>query len=365
MSQHHQPRKASLAEAEAGPGISPDRERYSRQMLFAPIGEEGQAKPLKSRVAIVGMGALGTVLANHMVRAGVGYVKLIDRDFVEMSNLQRQMLYDEDDARGSSPKAEAAAARLREANSGVTVEPVVADLNPLNAEELLAGHDLILDGTDNFTVRFLINDVSQKLRIPWIYGGAVSSRGVSLTVIPDETPCLRRLFGQPPERGTTETCDTAGVIGPIIHTVASHQAAEALKLLVGAEERLNRRMVHWDLWYNQFAAVDVSKSRKSDCPCCGEHRFEYLDSIQEEETIQTLCGRNSVQITPVRPSPISLQTWAEKLRPLGTLEQNPFLLKLRPPEDLTLVLFPDGRMVVQGTDDPVLAKSLYSRYIGM
>ncbi|CAG7631332.1 ThiF family adenylyltransferase [Paenibacillus allorhizosphaerae] len=342
-----------------------DRDRYSRQMLFPPIGEEGQAKLLASRVAVVGMGALGTVLANHMVRAGVGFVRLIDRDFVEASNLQRQMLYDEADAAGSSPKAEAAAARLRAANSGVTVEPVVADLNWANCEELLGDVQLILDGTDNFSVRFLINDVSVKHGIPWIYGGAVSSRGVSLTIMPGETPCLRCMFGQPPAQGTTETCDTAGVIGPIIHTVASYQATEAFKLLVGAHEALSRKMVHWDLWYNQYAAVDVAKARKSDCPCCKEHRFEYLDASMEEETIQTLCGRNSVQIQPVRPSRLSLSEWAEKLTPIGRVEQNRFLLKLYLESGMTLVLFPDGRMIVQGTDDPVQAKSLYSRYIGM
>ncbi|TVY07398.1 ThiF family adenylyltransferase [Paenibacillus cremeus] len=346
-------------------GIVADAERYSRQMLFAPIGAEGQAKLLRSRVAIVGMGALGTVLANHMVRAGVGFVRLIDRDFVEKSNLQRQMLYDEADAVGSSPKAEAAAARLRAANSGVTIEPVVADLNATNVEELLTDVQLILDGTDNFSVRFLLNDVSVKHGIPWVYGGAVSSRGVSLTIVPGETPCLRCLFGQPPAQGTAETCDTSGVIGSIIHTVASHQATEALKLLVGADAQRNRKMVHWDLWHNQYAAVDVSKARKPDCPCCGERRFEYLDSAIEEDTIQSLCGRNSVQIQPVRPAHLKLSEWADKLRPLGRVEQNPFLLKLHLEGDITLVLFPDGRMIVQGTDDPIQAKSLYSRYIGM
>lgn len=342
-----------------------DRERYSRQMLFAPIGEAGQAKLLQARVAIVGMGALGTVLANHMVRAGIGFVRLIDRDFVERSNLQRQMLYDEADAAGSAPKAEAAAARLGAANSGVVIEPVVADLNFANAEQLLADVQLILDGTDNFAVRFLINDVSVKHGIPWIYGGAVSSRGVSHTVIPGETPCLRCLFDQPPARGTTETCDTAGVIGSIIHTVASHQAAEAFKLLVGARQQLNRKMLHWDLWYNQYAAIDVSKARKADCPCCAKRQFEYLDASLEEDTIQTLCGRNSVQIQPVTPAALSLEEWAERLQPLGRVEKNPFLLKLHLDESLTLVLFPDGRMIVQGTEDPTVAKSLYSRYIGM
>lgn len=345
--------------------IEIDRERYSRQMLFAPIGEAGQAKLLRSRIAIVGMGALGTVLANHMVRAGVGFVRLIDRDFVERSNLQRQMLYDEADAAASSPKAEAGAARLRATNSGVSIEPVVADLNVTNAEELLTDVQLILDGSDNFAVRFLINDVSVKHGIPWIYGGAVSSRGVSLTIVPGETPCLRCLFGQPPAQGTTETCDTAGVIGPLIHAVASHQATEALKLLVGAEAERNRKMVHWDVWFNQFAGVDVSKARRADCPCCGERRFEYLEADVQEDTIQSLCGRNSVQIQPSRPLKLALADWERRLAPVGRVERNPFLLKLHLETGMTLVLFPDGRLIVQGTDDPVAAKSLYSRYIGM
>jgi molybdopterin/thiamine biosynthesis adenylyltransferase len=340
-------------------------ERYSRQVLFPPVGEQGQAKLTQSRVAIVGMGALGTVLANHMVRAGVGFVRLIDRDFVEASNLQRQMLYDEADAGASQPKAVAAAKRLQQANSSVTLEPVVTDLNSANAEALLTDVELILDGTDNFSVRFLINDVSLKHGIPWIYGGAVSSRGVSMTVVPGITPCLRCLFGQAPAQGTTETCDTAGVIGPIIHTVASHQATEAFKLLLGAHEQLNRKMVHWDLWYNQHSAVDVSKARKSDCPACVQQRFEYLEQDIADDTIQTLCGRNSVQIQPVQTKQFVLIEWADKWQPLGRVELNPFLLKLHLTDALTMVLFPDGRLLVQGTDDPAMAKSLYSRYIGM
>jgi molybdopterin/thiamine biosynthesis adenylyltransferase len=340
-------------------------DRYSRQLLFAPIGASGQEKLGAARVAIVGMGALGTVLANHMARAGVGFLRLIDRDFVESSNLQRQMLYDEADAAASEPKAMAAAKRLREANSQITLEPIVSDLNATNAESLLSDVELILDGTDNFSVRFLINDVSVKHRIPWIYGGAVSSRGVSLTVIPGQTPCLRCLFGQSPAQGTTETCDTAGVIGPIIHTVASHQSTEAMKLLIGAHEQLNRKMVHWDLWYNQHAAVDVSKARKADCPACAHGLYEYLEQDMEEDTIQTLCGRNSVQIQPIRSASFNLTEWAEKWKPLGSIELNPFLLKFHVTESMTLILFPDGRIMVQGTDDPVMAKSLYSRYIGM
>lgn len=339
--------------------------RYSRQTLFRPIGSQGQRKLMQSRVAIVGMGALGTVLANHMVRAGVGYVRLIDRDFVEMSNLQRQMLYDEEDARTSAPKATAAAKRLSRTNGLVEIEPHVTDLNPTNAETLLSGVDLILDGSDNFAVRFLVNDFSIKKGIPWIYGGAVSSRGVSMTVIPGETPCLRCMFGEAPAQGTTETCDTAGVIGPIIHVVASHQATEALKLLVGDRESLNKRMVHFDLWHNQHAAVDVSKARKTDCPACGHGHFEYLDAEYEGETIQSMCGRNSVQIHPIVPRKLELAEWADKFSVIGETEVNPFLLKFRPDAEHTLVLFPDGRVIVQGTDDPTAAKSLYSRYIGM
>jgi molybdopterin/thiamine biosynthesis adenylyltransferase len=337
--------------------------RYSRQILFSPIGAEGQKKLSRAKVAIVGMGALGTVLADHMVRAGVGYVRIIDRDFVELSNLQRQMLYNEQDASQSAPKAIAAASKLREVNSLVTVEPHVVDLNQTNAEELLADVDLLLDGTDNFSVRFLINDVSVKHNIPWIYGGAVSSRGVSMTVIPGVTPCLRCMFGQAPAQGTAETCDTAGVIGPIIHVVASYQAVEAL--IVGDHQRLNRKMIHFDLWHNQHAAVDVSNARKPDCPACAHKHYEYLHAEINGETIQSLCGRNSVQIHPAVPLHCVLSDWAEKFKPLGKVEINPFLLKLHLDDELTLVLFPDGRLIVQGTDDISTAKSLYSRYIGM
>ncbi|MEI7026151.1 ThiF family adenylyltransferase [Paenibacillus sp. y28] len=339
--------------------------RYSRQVLFAPIGEEGQRRLIGSRVAIVGMGALGTVLANHMVRAGVGFVRIIDRDFVEASNLQRQMLYDEDDARQSRPKAAAAAEKLGRINSQVTVEPHIVDLNTLNAEELLTGVDLVLDGTDNFSVRFLINDVCVKHGIPWVYGGAVSSRGVSLAVLPGDTPCLRCIFGQPPAQGTAETCDTAGVIGPIIHLVASYQATEALKLLIGAREKVNPRMMHFDLWHGHHSGVDVSGARKQDCPACGERHFEFLEAERDGDMMQSLCGRDSVQIVPSAPQRFDLQEWAQKWKPLGNVEANPFLLKLHLPGQITLVLFPDGRLLVQGTGDMTIAKTLYSKYIGM
>ncbi|NEW07803.1 thiazole biosynthesis adenylyltransferase ThiF [Paenibacillus sp. SYP-B3998] len=339
--------------------------RYSRQVLFSPIGVEGQRKLHISKVAIVGMGALGTVLANHMVRAGVGYVRLIDRDFVEASNLQRQMLYDEEDASSSTPKAIAAAKRLQLVNSQVTIDPYVTDLNPTNAEQLLGGVDLILDGTDNFSVRFLINDVSNKLNIPWIYGGAVASRGVSLTIIPGQTPCLRCLFTQAPAAGTTETCDTAGVIGGIIHVVASFQATEALKILVNDQKNLNLNMQQWDLWFNQNSAINVSSARKSDCPACEQKHYEYLDALLESDTIQSLCGRNSVQVHPIQPSTLTLEDWEKRLEPLGPVQRNRFLLKFQASPDVHLVIFPDGRVLIQGTDDLTQAKSLYSRYIGM
>lgn len=339
--------------------------RYSRQLLFTPIGEEGQTRLIQARVAVVGMGALGTVLANHMVRAGVGYVRIIDRDFVEESNLQRQMLYEESDAAESKPKAEAAKERLQRINSLVRIEAHVADLNPSNAEELLGDVDLVLDGSDNFSVRFLVNDVCVKHRIPWIYGGAVSSRGVVMPVLPGETPCLRCMFGNVPEQGTAETCDTAGVIGPIIHIVASYQATEALKLLTGNTDRINRGMQHFDIWNNHYGSVDISGGRQPDCPCCGQGRYEFLSSELDGDSIQSLCGRNSVQIVPLRPRKLDLDQWEATFRRLGPTERNPFLLKFMPAPEVTLVLFPDGRAMVQGTADLTAAKSLYSRYVGM
>lgn len=339
--------------------------RYSRQVLFSPIGEAGQRRLMASRVAIVGMGALGTVLANHMVRAGVGFVRIIDRDFVEESNLQRQMLYEEKDAREAKPKAVAAAERLRNINSLVEIESHVADVNPASAEELLTGVDLVLDGSDNFAVRFLINDVCVKHGIPWIYGGAVSSRGVAMAIRPGITPCLRCLFSQPPEQGTMETCDTSGVIGPIIHVVASYQAAEALKLLTGSVGQMSASMLHFDLWHNFHGAMDASGVKSPGCPCCGQGSFDYLTAELSGQSIQSLCGRNSVQIVPLRSRSLNLDECEEALGKLGPTEKTPFLLKFRPGPELTLVLFPDGRAIVQGTSDETLAKSIYSRFVGM
>jgi molybdopterin-synthase adenylyltransferase len=338
--------------------------RYSRQILFAPIGEKGQRQLQQSRVAIAGLGALGTALANHMVRSGVGYVRLIDRDFVEESNLQRQMLYDENDAREGLPKAVAAKQKLQAVNSEVTVEAHVADIHADNAEALLTDVDLILDGTDNFGIRYLINDVSLKHTIPWIYGGAVSSRGMTHTFLPGKTPCLRCLFPQPPEPGSAETCDTAGVIGPIVQIVASLQATEALKLLTGNAAAGHGKMRHMDIWYNQDLTMDVSGKRDPQCPACVQRKWEYLDPRHKREGAVSLCGRNTIQISPSQPQQLDLSRLSERLKAVGKVEQNPFLLRLNV-DDHRLVIFPDGRILVQGTDDPGTARSLAARYVGL
>lgn len=336
--------------------------RYSRQMLFPGIGKEGQEKLKKKKVTIVGAGALGTVLANHMVRAGVGYVRLIDRDFVEPSNLQRQMLYDENDARNHLPKVIAAYEKLKVINSEVNIEPIIEDITPVNAESLLTDCDLILDGTDNFQIRFLINDVAVKHRIPWVYGGAVSSRGMFTAIRPHETPCLRCLFPDPPAYAG-ETCDTAGVIGPIIHIVASYQAVEGLKILLNKKDNFNPYLEHFEVWRNQHYQMNIADKKRADCPACGQGLFEFLNLSREGDHVTSLCGRNSVQITPNKKRELDLDELATRFAKLGKVEQNRFLLRFHI-GDHTLVIFKNGRVMVQGTDNQVLARSLYAKYIG-
>ena len=337
--------------------------RYSRQVLFAPIGVHGQERLGQKKVAIVGMGALGAVLANHMVRAGVGHVRLIDRDFVEMSNLQRQMLYDEQDAADHLPKAVAAGTKLRAINSQVEVEEIVADLHPGNAESLLNDVDLILDGTDNFQVRYLLNDVAVKHGIPWVYGGAVRARGMCAVIRPGITPCFRCLFPHPPA-GLGETCDTVGVIGPIIHVIASYQAVEALKLLVEAYDAVNPNLEQLDLWDNDSFSIPLAHGRSPNCPACAKGQFEYLERSGElTEEYASLCGRDTVQISPGYPQNIDLPRLADRLEKLGKVEQNRFLLRFHT-EGHTLVFFHDGRVLVQGTHDIPTARTLYARYVG-
>jgi molybdopterin/thiamine biosynthesis adenylyltransferase len=334
-------------------------ERYSRQMLFAPIGEAGQQKLKNRAVCIVGMGALGTVLANHMVRSGVGLVRFVDRDYVEKSNLQRQMLYDEEDVLNGYPKAIAAEKKLRKINSDIRLEAIVADVTVHNIESLLQGMDLVLDGTDNFQTRFLLNDACFRMGIPFTYGGAVSSRGMSAILIPGRTPCLRCFIQSADASG--QTCDTIGVISPVVDIVASYQAVEALKYLVDASEKSRNSLVTFDLWNNHYYEMKLGEPTK-DCPCCQLKQYPALDTMEQASTI-SLCGRDTVQIAG--SGSLDLEVWRQRLEPaVVKVSANPYLLRVELPEGERLVLFPDGRVLVQGTDDLVRAKTLYARYIG-
>ena len=337
-------------------------EKYSRQILFAAIGEEGQERLLGSRAVLVGCGALGTVAANLLVRAGVGRLRIIDRDFVESSNLQRQTLFDESDARDALPKAVAAERHLRAINSDVAVESVVADLNSQNAVELLSGFPLLLDGTDNFETRLLINDAAISLGVPWIYAAAVASYGVTLTIRPGATPCLACLLGSEKNSngfGLEETCDTAGILSSAASVIASIEAAEATKLLAGKPEALHGRLIACDVWTGKFQSIRVA--RNPECRACVRREFIYLEG--EAQPRVTMCGRDSVQIHERRRL-LDLAGLARRLeRTTADLRQNEFLLRFRvAPYEMTV--FPDGRAVIKGTRDPAVARSLYSRYIG-
>ncbi|WP_100406809.1 ThiF family adenylyltransferase [Bacillus solitudinis] len=331
--------------------------RYSRQMLFTPIGNEGQEKLLNSRVLVVGVGALGTVIANHLVRSGIGYVRLIDRDYVEASNLQRQMLFDEQDVHDSTPKAVAAEKKLRLINSDVTIEGIVGDVNLDNIHNLLDGIDLVLDGTDNFKTRFLLNDACFKRGIPFAYGGAVSARGMSALFIPGQTPCLRCFIQQGDGQG--QTCDTIGVISPVVDLVSSYQVVEALKYLVEDFQALRSTLRTFDIWNNHQFDMKFSAPKK-DCPTCQLKKYPALSEMEDEVT--TLCGRETVQIK--RHQKNDLKEWAERLHPIAEVKTTPFLLRVQLQEGERLVIFPDGRILIQGTDDITRARSLYSKYIG-
>ncbi|SRR5208282_2816962 len=333
-------------------------ERYSRQVLFRGIGADGQRKLTASRIAIVGCGATGSVLASLLARAGVGTIRVIDRDYVEASNLQRQSLFDEADAAESLPKAIAAAKKIAAFNSEIVIEPHVADLTPSNIGPLLEDARLILDGTDNFETRYLINDFAVKNSIPWIYTAAVGSYGVTMNVLPGKTACLTCIFADPPQ-GTFETCETAGILNSAVNVAASIAATEAVKLLVGADDRLRRTLLSFDVWRNERAEVAADKPR-AGCRTCGEHDFPHLAG--EGRPHITLCGRNSVQIHE-RRRPVDLAQLSEQLQPLGTVRHNDFVLKFwHEPYEMTL--FPDGRAIIKGTTDKTIARSLYARYVG-
>ncbi|KPV40933.1 ThiF family adenylyltransferase [Alicyclobacillus ferrooxydans] len=336
-------------------------ERYSRQILFRPIGIEGQTKLSEARVAIVGVGALGTVLATQLVRAGVGFVRLIDRDVIEPSNLQRQSLYDEVDAEEGQAKAVAAAEKLRDANRDIAIEAVIEDVTWRNAETLLTNVDVILDGTDNFQVRYLINDVSVKHNIPWSYGGAVSSYGTTSFFRPGKTPCLVCLFGAE-LGGNHDTCDTVGVIAPVVSIIASFQVAETIKYLTGNVEALNDALIHIDVWGNEFRSVQMGNPRMN-CSCCHDRQFDSLQPNSDSLTV-SMCGRRTIQVSPSGGFHLKLDEMASRLSQLGHVRHNAHLLRCDF-GDTQITLFADGRALIHGVEDEVIARSLYARYIGM
>jgi len=333
-------------------------DRYSRQVLFQGIGPDGQRKLAASAVAIVGCGATGSALASLLARAGVGAICIIDRDYVEPSNLQRQCLFDEADAAESIPKAIAAARRIAAFNSQVVIEPRVADLIPSNIGELLQGSQLILDGTDNFETRYLINDYAVKNSVPWVYTAAVGSYGATLNILPGQTACLACIFPEPPQ-GSVETCETAGILNSVASLAASIAATEALKLLVGTDNHPRRTLFSFDVWSNQRAEIAADKPRPG-CRACAEHDFIHLAG--EGRPHITLCGRNSVHIHE-RHRPLDFAEMSQRLKPHGTVRHTDFVLKFwHEPYEMTL--FPDGRAIIKGTTDTAIARSLYARYIG-
>ncbi|MEA3337029.1 MAG: ThiF family adenylyltransferase [Chloroflexota bacterium] len=341
---------------------SQDLSRYVRQTIFPELGETGQRKLLESTVVLLGCGATGTVIANHLVRSGIGRLRIIDRDFIELNNLQRQLLFDEQDIAMRLPKAEAARRKLAAVNSDIEIEGIVADVNPDNVVSLLSDATLVMDGCDNFETRFLINDACVKAGIPWIYTGVIAAYGMSMTIRPGETACLRCLMVDMPPPGAAPTCDTAGVLGPSVAVVASISAGEALKLLAGFGQ-LNDGLLNFDLLDNSLDQFSVL--RRSDCPTCGEGSFEYLDAEHGSRTV-TLCGRNAVQISITGNSGLDLEGVARRLRAAGIekLSVNPYLLHATL-DGLEVTLFPDARAIVKGTDDERVARTVYARYVGL
>lgn len=335
--------------------------RYARQTIFPGIGREGQQKLLAARVVVIGCGATGTVIANHLARAGVGRLTIVDRDFIELNNLQRQLLFDEYDLADNLPKAAAAERRLRAINSEIEVQGIVSDVNPENIESLIAGATLVMDGADNFETRYIINDACLKHNIPWIYTGAVATYGMSQTIIPGQTACLRCLVNDLPPPGTAATCDTAGVVGPVVSAVASVSATEAIKLIVGQGD-LNRGIIHFDLWYNSFEQFGNSGPR-ADCPACQQRNFEFLRQ-EKGGQIVSLCGRNAVQIRQPGSHKLSLSEIAGRLNAVSSITaHNDYLLRFQVGA-YEITLFADSRAIIKGTEDESVARGLYAKYVG-
>ena len=336
-------------------------ERYSRQILFNGIGKEGQDRLSRSRVVIIGCGALGSSQTEALARAGVGNLRIVDRDFVEFSNLQRQTMFTERDAVERLPKAIACANRIREINSDIAVDPEVADVNHSNIERLISDGDVVIDGTDNFATRYLINDACVKHKVNWVYGAAVGSYGVTMTIRPHETPCLRCIFPEAPPAASAPTCDTAGVIMPIISIIASVQVTEALKVLTAKLEDLHNSLMQFDVWRNEWRKISIGKPLP-DCPTCGLGEYETLNA-EARDFAAVMCGRHAVQISPSNSVHIDLDALRRKLESSGDVKANDYLLRFRTGE-YELTIFQDARSIIRGTDDVATARSLYSKYIG-
>lgn len=350
--------------AQPNDDIPPELQRYSRQIRFPRFGLESQRRLQNSAALVIGCGALGSIICNTLARSGVGRLRIVDRDFLEVSNLQRQVLFDEEDVKNNLPKSIAAAEKLGRINSEVEIEPIVADVTASNIESHIDGMNIILDGTDNFEIRFLINDVSVKHSVPWVYGGCLGADGQTMTILPGETACLNCLMlDGPPPPGTTATCDSFGILAPIINVIASIQSNEAIKILSGNRDAISRKLSIFSLWENQFRQMDVSQLRDSvDCPTCQQRKFEWL-SGQLGSQSAVLCGRNAVQLSFPQREAISLDQLETRLKPLGAVERNRFLLKFSV-DDYSITAFPDGRAIVSGTDDIAVARKLHAQYLG-
>lgn len=336
-------------------------DRYSRQILFSGIGEQGQQRLSSARVLVIGCGALGSSQVESLARAGVGKLRIVDRDFVESSNLQRQTMFTEQDANDRLPKAIAAERHISEINSEIVVEPHVLDVNHSNIERLLVDCDLVIDGTDNFSVRYLINDACVKHGLNWIYGAAVGSYGVSMTIRPQQTACLRCVFEEAPPAASAPTCDTAGVIMPIINVVAAVQVTEALKLLTGNLDALHGSLMQFDVWRNEWRKINPGPPR-ADCLTCGLHKFELLEAEQGSGAA-VLCGRDAIQISPSIETKIDFEKLAQRLKTVGDVKFNDYLLRFRN-ADVEITVFQDARSIIRGTDQVSVARSLYAKYIG-
>jgi adenylyltransferase/sulfurtransferase len=336
-------------------------ERYSRQILFSGIGNEGQRRLLQSRALIIGCGALGSAQAESLARAGVGRLRIADRDFVEASNLQRQTMFTERDASERTPKAIAAANHIREINQEIAVEPEIVDVNHSNIERLISDCDVVMDGTDNFATRYLINDACVKHKVNWIYGAAVGSYGVTMTIQPHQTACLRCVFEEAPPAATAPTCDTAGVIMPIISIVAAVQVAEAIKLLTGQNEKLHGSLMQFDVWRNEWRKINPG-TPSPDCQTCALGKFTTLEAASGDFAA-VLCGRDAVQISPGQATQVNFTELAQRLRVTGEVKFNDYLLRFRTGE-FEMTVFQDARSIIRGTSEIKTARSLYAKYIG-